>query len=271
MALNNLQNIEQLATESIDNIYAETVDDAIQKLYNRYDIVKENDNYTYKQEGVLMPGGNLPDIYTNTNQYQDFYSSSINKGIHASYIKGATQRFGQSRSDYQFGTEFLRNGYTSFSGADISVTALFKGGAAVVLGELQTLSYSIFTPTVPVYALGTKKPSGFVKGPRTIAGTLIFTVFDRHALISAMHHAYAGVVSAKCLDRDYISDELPPFDLQVMFLNEYGQSSGLMIYDVRITSEGQTMSIEDMITENTMQYMASDIQLMRHDYVQEPY
>src|SRR5574344_128142 len=133
MALNNLQNIEQLATESIDNIYAETVDDAIQKLYNRYDIVKENDNYTYKQEGVLMPGGNLPDIYTNTNQYKDFSSSSINKGIHASYLKGATQSFGQPRRDYQFGTEFLTNCYTSFSGADISVTALFKGGAAVVL------------------------------------------------------------------------------------------------------------------------------------------
>ena len=46
-------------------------------------------------------------------------------------------------------------------------------------------------------------------------------------------------------------------------MNEYGQSSLLIVHGVHLTSEGQVMSIEDMITENTMQYLASDITLMR--------
>ncbi len=40
----------------------------------------------------------------------------------------------------------------------------------------------------------------------------------------------------------------------------------MVIYDVYIVTEGQTMSIEDMITENTMQFIAMDIELMKEDY-----
>jgi hypothetical protein len=58
------------------------------------------------------------------------------------------------------------------------------------------------------------------------------------------------------------TDEMPPFDINITFLNEYGNSATLNLYGVHILTEGQTMSIEDMITENTMQYLAMDIDLM---------
>lgn len=299
MDVNNTRDIVRLVTDGSSRRYAETPEDAIDLLYRSNSIESEqvmgSDGVLRPRYGVIQPtlipgvtnttnsssryGRDQSSTYrpagrTNTgnlNRHQSFYSSAIERGIHSSYIKDMTQRFGQHRANYEFETKFLRNGYTSFSGADTTVTALFKGGEAVVLGEIQTISYSIFTPTVPVYNLGSNKPSGYVKGPRTVAGTIIFTVFDRHALISAFHYAYSKVVGAKCLDKEYLSDELPPFDLQITFLNEYGQSSGMIIHDVRITTEGQTMSIEDMITENTMQYMATDITLMRHNYIEEPY
>lgn len=157
-----------------------------------------------------------------------------------------------------------QNIYTSFSGADAKVSLSFKMGQPVAIGEAQTVTYSIYRPMVPVYNLGNAKPAGFVRGPRTIAGSIIFTVFDRNVLISAMHKAYSQY-DVKCLNKSMLTDELPPFDIQITFLNEYGQSAVLAIHDVHITSEGQVSSIEDMITENTVQYIASDITVMQPD------
>ncbi|TKJ01239.1 virion structural protein, partial [Bacillus cereus] len=65
------------------------------------------------------------------------------------------------------------------------------------------------------------------------------------------------------------SDELPPFDITINFMNEYGQSSKLVIYGVNLISEGQTMSVEDMITENTMEFIALDIETMKPDVFDE--
>ena len=161
---------------------------------------------------------------------------------------------------------------TSFSGADAVATITPVGGKPRVFGEIQTLTYSIYRPTTPVYALGRINPKGVVRGQRTIAGSLIFTVFDRHVLKSVMKS-----YSAKNTDNKYYkfdaneltemsanmkTDEMPPFDINITFMNEYGNSATLNIYGVHILTEGQTMSIEDMITENTMQYIAMDIDLM---------
>lgn len=168
---------------------------------------------------------------------------------------------------------------TSFSGADIVATITPLGGKPIVFGEIQTLSYSIYRPTTPVYTLGRINPKGVVRGQRTIAGSLIFTVFDRHVLKSVVN-AYnfdttatnmtLGNASTYKFTEDELTemkkrmktDEMPPFDINITFLNEYGNSATLNLYGVHILTEGQTMSIEDMITENTMQYLAMDIDLM---------
>ncbi len=169
----------------------------------------------------------------------------------------------------------LQKTYTSYSGADIIASIRPDGGKPIVFGTIQTITYSIYRPMTPVYALGKINPNGVVRGQRTIAGTLIFTVFDRHVLKSMMD-IYAtqqdsfkdnksyGFSTADIADlRRYAkTDEMPPFDINISFLNEYGNSSTLDIYGIYVMSEGQTMSIEDMITENTMQYIAMDIDLM---------
>lgn len=160
------------------------------------------------------------------------------------------------------GSGYDRSTYTSFSGTDINIAVSFKGGKPVKIGEGQTLTYSIFRPMEPVYALGSAKPKGFVRGPRTIAGSIIFTVFDRHVMLDKFYKAFEGI-DANCTDKEYLGDELPPFDIHAVFMNEYGMSAQLVIHGVHLTSEGQVMSIEDMLTENTMQYVASDITLMR--------
>lgn len=71
--------------------------------------------------------------------------------------------------------------YTSFSGADI--TATFNG---VVVGELQAITYSISREKAPIYTMGSAEPRSFSRGKRGIAGTLVFTVFNRDALIEEL-------------------------------------------------------------------------------------
>jgi hypothetical protein len=164
--------------------------------------------------------------------------------------------------------------YSSFSGTDIVATITPPGGKPVVFGELQTISYSIHREKFPVRTLGSINPKGFTYGGRTIAGTLIFTVFDRHIIKQAVKEMFQPGTNDNPYDIDameyedmlqrMVTDEMPPFDVTITFKNEYGQSSSMSILGVTIVDEGQVMSIEDMLTENTMSYMAMDIDLMDH-------
>ena len=71
--------------------------------------------------------------------------------------------------------------FTSFSGADI--TASFGSRA---IGELQAIQYSVTREKAPIYTMGSADPRSFSRGKRGIAGTLVFTQFDRDALIEEM-------------------------------------------------------------------------------------
>lgn len=68
--------------------------------------------------------------------------------------------------------------YSTFSGCDIVAT--FNGK---VIGELQAVTYSVSREKAPVYTMGSAEPRSFSRGKRGIAGTLVFTVFNRDALI----------------------------------------------------------------------------------------
>lgn len=69
--------------------------------------------------------------------------------------------------------------YNSFSGVDIK--AVFNNQ---VIAELQAISYSVSREKAPIYTMGSADPRSFSRGKRGIAGTLIFIIFDRHALLS---------------------------------------------------------------------------------------
>ena len=127
-----------------------------------------------------------------------------------------------------------------------------------------------------VYDLTIDKAASFIsncilvhntRGPRTIAGSLIFTVFDKHMIYNILqgtnnNSVYSDKNGNLIHAGKMITDELPPFDVTITFANEYGSVSKLSIYGITITDEGQVMSIEDMLTENTMTYIATDIDLM---------
>lgn len=154
----------------------------------------------------------------------------------------------------------------TFSGCDMVVTITIKTTAGTItqyLGSLQTISVSTSQNKVPVRCLGDINAKDYVDGPRTIAGSLIFTVFDQHWTTELRQKLIdLGVYKNKHI----IADELPPFDVTINFENEYGYGSYMAIKGIRIMNEGQTMSINDIYTENTYQYVAMDIDYMRSFY-----
>lgn len=166
----------------------------------------------------------------------------------------------KKNNDKFYGSEYTRTN-VSFSGCDMTMTAEMKTtdgtSVSVLIGELQTVSYSIYRKLSPILNIGNVNAKDYVGGPRTIAGSLIFTVFNQHwgtELMDKFAQAEGYPMSQKIL-----MDEIAPINLTVSMANEYGISARLAIYGVRLFSEGQVMSINDIYTENTYQYVALNI------------
>jgi len=164
--------------------------------------------------------------------------------------------------------------FYSFSGTDIKVMIAVpdgNGGKAIIkeMRNLQTLSYSVFREKGPVRSLGFIGEKGKARGTRTIAGSIVFTVFDRHPLLDVMRAGFgdsgppSGVAEGLASLAYTLPDQLPPFDIILHFANEYGFTAELVLFGVEIVSEGQVQSIQDIITENTMQYTARHMTIMR--------
>ncbi|MES9681825.1 hypothetical protein ABWK22_02670 [Gottfriedia acidiceleris] len=180
--------------------------------------------------------------------------------------------------------------FTSYSGSDIVCT--FNG---VVIGELQALTYSVTREKGPVYVMGDPNPKSFSRGKRGIAGSLVFTIFDRDALYTLKQQAtvhrhglnqtdalssnaelldVSGQAAALTARNDLVKgwqtkrkanfiDEIPPFDITVNFLNEYGQASKMELYGVEILNEGMGLSVDDLTSEKACTFIARNIVEMR--------
>ena len=158
---------------------------------------------------------------------------------------------------------FSMNGYDSYSGCDIVVTASLPSDGEnestyFVLGSLQTLSVSTHQDKRPVRSLGNINAKDYVMGQRTIAGSLVFAVFDRHFADKIMKTVEV-----------MMPDEIPALNLTINFANEYGRSSRMAIYGVKLLNEGQVMSINDLYTENTYQFVALGMEPLSADEERE--
>jgi hypothetical protein len=173
--------------------------------------------------------------------------------------------------------------YTTFSGADIVAT--FGG---VEIGALSGITFSVTREQAPIYTMGSPNPRSFSRGKRGIAGSLIFTVFDRPALYQMLETNYntpnrqvfytrahntlpgdsghkRGIAEAASTVRDvtdkipFYADQIPPFDITITFANEYGQAAVRSIYGVELLNEGSGASMDDIVIEETMTYVAREI------------
>ena len=188
-------------------------------------------------------------------------------------------------SNLQNESEYTKT-YTSYSGADIK--ASFGGR---VIGELNSITYSVTREKAPVFTFGDPNPRSFSRGKRGVAGSITFTVFDRDALTqikneSGVHrHGFNhsddprginqqpahldhittmsdNIARWSKVETPHYADEIPPFDITISFMNEYGNASTMVIYGVEFTNEGMGLSVDDITSEKAMSFVARSIEDM---------
>ncbi len=54
-------------------------------------------------------------------------------------------------------------------------------------------------------------------------------------------------------------DQLPPFNVAIHFANEYGQRARIEIYGAEILNNGIAISIDDVVTEQAMSFVARSL------------
>lgn len=166
--------------------------------------------------------------------------------------------------------------YTTFSGADI--VAQFDG---VTIGTLAGITWSVSREKGAIYTLGDANPRAFTRGKRGIAGTLVFQTFDRDVLWQLVEQsdmqiwkrasAYNNDVYAEptqltnawweqsidvISSKPFYSDEVLPFDITISYSNEYGKMARREILGVELLNEGSGLSIDDIVSEQTMTFVA---------------
>lgn len=173
--------------------------------------------------------------------------------------------------------------YTTFSGADI--VCVFNG---TVIGTLAGITWSVTREKAPVFTMGSPNPRSFSRGKRGIAGSMIFMTFDRPALYNLIQanvandefkiwtrnwnllpnmnsNIAAGLapVSSSAAQitsvLPYYADQIPPFDVTISFANEHGQAAVKSIYGVELLNEGSGASMDDLVIEETMTFVAREI------------
>ncbi len=174
--------------------------------------------------------------------------------------------------------------YSSFSGIDIIAVV-----GETVIGTLQGISYSVTREKAPVYTFGSANARSFSRGKRGLAGSMIFTLFDRSALYQIMRKAdgefdyyahefeevtldsntnvwdwaqatsdqiqIAGGVTTDKRHPEY-ADQIMPFNITLIAQNEYGLAAWMAILGLEILNEGGGLSVDDITNEEQMTYVA---------------
>jgi len=204
-------------------------------------------------------------------------------------------------------------GRWAFSGADLHV---YVGTEKI--GNLVSLTVSVTREVLPLYTFGDPSPRTFVRGKRGIAGTMTFTQFDSHALLSTfrfqkesryeydiIEDIWSGLWDASVPGQEeysyssgwiqrvkqlkqlyeqgrnnnamYITnriaetyeyvarreiryvDQLPPFDMTLIFINEAGAFAYLSLLGVQFVNEGFGYTLDDLASEIGVTYVATGI------------
>jgi hypothetical protein len=185
----------------------------------------------------------------------------------------------------------LSRTYTSFSGVDIRAVVAGKP-----IGQLQAVSYAVQREKAPIYVMGRVDPLSFSRGKRGVAGTLISLLLDQHMLfgepfsnmqfIADKDEIFASGLNLQDATSDSLArdlstpsagfdarsvndnwearnafyvDQLPPFDIAIVAVNEYGKAATMRIYGCEILNEGSGFSIDDIVIENQMTYVCRTI------------
>ena len=163
--------------------------------------------------------------------------------------------------------------YMNVGGSATHVLFNFPGYGALHIGSIETISYSTYRDKTPVYNLGNININGFALGKRYIAGSLIKTLFiyddlkqfltrvkDDIGLEQELNSIYQMTNDSFKAYHHLLIDDVMPFDIIILMASEYGAYHVTeVIYGCTFINTGQVHSINDMITQSTMSFIANDV------------
>lgn len=163
---------------------------------------------------------------------------------------------------------FAGSDYQTFSGTDIKAvmylplltmnSALGKNTPKIkVFADLQTISISSTRSVSPVRVFGKSNPIAYTKGATTFAGTMVFATINRDAFSEIYDTDLAE--SYQNAANSIIAHQLPPFSIVITASNEKGAAGIQVIHGIVITNYGTTYSVDDLYTETSYTYIATDI------------
>ena len=144
----------------------------------------------------------------------------------------------------------------------------------IYFGSMITISYSVYRSKQSVFNMGSKLIDGFAIGNKYVAGTLIKGVFDNDELNSALNtirnilidnFSISNPVSASNNNviHSIMKDDILSCDINILYTNEYtGKIQMEVIHDATFINNGQVASINDIITETTISYIARSVKSM---------
>jgi hypothetical protein len=149
------------------------------------------------------------------------------------------------------------NDYRVFSASDMVAQCSLPDSTTYRLGTIALLSVSTHRDKFPVVTFGHVNPRGFTSGPRTIGGSLIFQTMDRSVWANLMQWRTDNKTRRfpQDISRGY-PDDLPPFDIHISFVNEYGHVATKSILGITILDEAETWSLEDLQPNASYSYLA---------------
>ncbi len=156
--------------------------------------------------------------------------------------------------------------------------------AIIELDDVMTLSYSVYRTKAPVITLGQNSVTGYGLGVKTVAGTMIRSVFMTDKMTEFQTKCYLLNQDEIQKRLDNLDDKLPnglPYKDQLAFMkddlayfnihmvsiseemkdfeNNIPYMRQEMIIGAIIINNGQTYSIEDLITETTFSFQAKAV------------
>src|SRR5271165_6777263 len=98
--------------------------------------------------------------------------------------------------------------------------------------------------------MGYINTKGWARGRRTVVGTMVLTQLSTDVLATFL--TSSAFTSDLSKDSQYMKvDQLPPFNISMLFADEYGHMSCQRILGIEFVTTGNIHSIQDMLSEQT--------------------
>lgn len=214
---------------------------------------------TFGATSIATPTGNPPtplEVGSHSSQRQAIQTaSSADTAVKVPSIAPLAQTAAQSLNSLDLTSLTQQEPYT-YTGSDLRVFLDIPGASGQQLLELTTITVSVHREKAPVRAIGYINPKAFARGRRTIAGTMVLTQFYADVM-----YRFLGMQWSRDLSKDAKykkPDQLPPFNLTFLFADEYGHASYRRLLGVDAVTDGTVYSTNDMMTEQTISFMAAD-------------